>query len=116
MESLVLAPLAANISAAAFLSFRPLMSRVCGSLSELMISVTFSVTRKRRFSSSRLVTLAKTVWPSWKTSAVSLKNRLAIAWGRGGEGWGVERRESSGLKLPGSDLMIWFCVRLVFLL
>lgn len=86
------------------------MSRVWGSLSELMISVIFSVTRKRRFSSSRLVTLAKTVWPSWKTSAVSLKNRSAIAW-RGG---GSSDREDSGLKLPGSDLMIWFCVCLDF--
>lgn len=79
MDSLALAPLAANISAAAFLSFRPLMSLVCGSLSGLMTSVIFSVTRKRRFSSSRLVTLAKTVWPSWKTSAVLPMNRSAIA-------------------------------------
>lgn len=72
-------PLAANICAAVFLSFRPLISRVCGSLSGHMTSVTFSVTRKRRFSSSMLVTLAKTVWPSWKTSAVSLMNRSVIA-------------------------------------
>lgn len=79
MQSLVVVPRVANISTAAFLSFRPLMSRVCGSLSRHMTSVIFSVTRKRRFSSSRFVTLARTVWPSWKTSAVLLMNRSDIA-------------------------------------
>lgn len=91
-ETVAIVPLAANISAKALLSFSPFMSLVWASLSGDMTSVVFSVTRKRCFSSSRLVTLAITVWPSWKAAVVSLMNLSAIAYRKaraGEERWRV---------------------------
>lgn len=76
---MVILPLTDNISVMAFLSCSPLTSRVRTSPAGDMTSEIFSVTRKRRFSSSRLVTLAMTVWPSWKLIVVSLMNLSAMA-------------------------------------
>lgn len=83
-----------NISVMAFLSCSPLTSRVRTSPAGGMTSEIFSVTKKRRLSSSRLVTLARTVWPSWKLAVVSLMNLSAMAWKEEGK----RRKKNPGVE------------------
>lgn len=73
-------PLPVTISTMDFLSFRPWISlaQVCSS--ERINSDTFRLTRNLFFCSSRLVTLAATVWPIAKTVDVSATNCSDIAY------------------------------------
>ncbi len=100
-QSIAIIPLKATIWATALLSWSPFMSLVWASPSGLTTSEILSVTRKRRFSSSKFVTLAITVWPGWKAFVVSLRNLSIMAWREAEKGKSLVRK-----RLRGEDFQV----------